>query len=77
MLMNEEQKDKYDFCQKELSALLKRALGERIKAEYFVREDGEERVELTRPDGTVIRSVNVSADSLTALARDVLYFAGR
>ncbi|MBP1535206.1 MAG: hypothetical protein IK999_13950 [Ruminococcus sp.] len=71
-LMTECQKEKYDFCANELTALLSKALREPISAKYFINSYGEEIVSLVNKDGKTIRTVNVHMDSLAALTRDVM-----
>lgn len=72
-ILTDVQKEKYDFCETELSTLISKALSYDIKAFYYVNDYGDELVDLIRrKDGVIIRTVNVSMDSLIALTRDVI-----
>ena len=69
--MTEAQERKADFVKKELTALLSAIDEDCLGAAYWVREDNEEIVTLLFENGAKKR-VNVTADSLAALTRDVL-----
>lgn len=72
-LLDDSQKEKYDFVRTTLSSLLREVLrNDHYRADYYVDEHGFEWVEISFDNEYSIRKVNVSADSLLALARDVL-----
>lgn len=71
-LLTPEQREKYDFTRTILTVLLRTVTGnEHYYAEYYV-DDGGEWVDVTFDNEYRIRKVNVTADSLLALTRDVL-----
>lgn len=70
--MSDVQREKYDFVRTVLTVLLRQALGnEHYYAEYRVEGDIE-WVEITFDNEYMARKINVTADSLLALTRDVL-----
>ena len=71
-LMTDEQKDKYYFCKNCLTEVIRFALNDRLTAEYYTTDSGEEYVDIVNRQGQSVKTVCVTADSLTALARDVL-----
>lgn len=72
-LLDDSQKEKYDFVRTTLSSLLREMLrNDHYRADYYVDEQGGEWVEISFDNEYSIRKVNVSADSLLALTRDVL-----
>ena len=72
-LLDDSQKEKYDFVRTTLSSLLREVLrNDHYRADYYVDEQGDEWVEISFDNEYSIRKVNVSADSLLALTRDVL-----
>jgi hypothetical protein len=71
-LLTPEQREKYDFTRTILTVLLRTVTGnEHCYAEYYV-DSGGEWVDVTFDNEYRIRKVNVTADSLLALTRDVL-----
>ena len=71
-LLTPEQREKYDFTRTILTVLLRTVTGnEHYYAEYYV-DNGGEWVDVTFDNEYRIRKVNVTADSLLALTRDVL-----
>lgn len=71
-LLTPEQREKYDFARTILTVLLRTVTGnEHYYAEYYV-DNGGEWVDVTFDNEYRIRKVNVTADSLLALTRDVL-----
>ena len=69
-----ERTQKSTFCKRELTALLKAIDRDIEKAEYELCDNGEEYVHIlyaTTGGVTTVR-VTVTADSLSALTRDVL-----
>lgn len=68
-ILTDGQKRKYDFCENELSRLLTRAYN--YKAVYYVKNDTE-LVDIINRQGDTVHTVNVTWDSLIALARDVI-----
>lgn len=71
-LLTPEQREKYDFTRAILTVLLRTVTGnEHYYAEYYV-DNGGEWVDVTFDNEYRIRKVNVTADSLLALTRDVL-----
>lgn len=71
-LLTPEQREKYDFTRTMLTVLLRTVTGnEHYYAEYYV-DSGGEWVDVTFDNEYRIRKVNVTADSLLALTRDVL-----
>lgn len=71
-LLTPEQREKYDFTRTILTVLLRAVMGnEHYYAEYYV-DSGGEWVDVTFDNEYRIRKVNVTADSLLALTRDVL-----
>ena len=72
-LLDDSQKEKYDFVRTTLSSLLREVLrNDHYRADYYVDEQGFEWVEISFDNEYSIRKINVSADSLLALTRDVL-----
>lgn len=73
MDMTPEQREKRNFVRTVLTVLLRQVLGnEHYYAEYRVDQNGEEWVEVTFDNEYKVRDINVTADSLLALTRDVL-----
>ena len=70
--MNMECMHKSMFCEKELTALLKAVDSDIEKAEYELCDNGEEYVHILYATTGGVTTVCVTADSLLALARDVL-----
>lgn len=71
-LLTPEQREKYDFTRTILTVLLRTVTGnEHYYAEYYV-DSGGEWVDVTFDNEYRIRKVNVTADSLLELTRDVL-----
>lgn len=71
-IFDPEQREKYDFTRTLLTVLLRTVTGnEHYYAEYYV-DSGGEWVDVTFNNEYRIRKVNVTADSLLALTRDVL-----
>lgn len=60
------------FCRKELTALLKAIDHDIEKAEYELCDNGEEYVHILYATTGGVTTICVTADSLPALARDVL-----
>lgn len=72
-LLTNEQKRKYDLVRTILTNLLREVTGnQHYCAEYYVDMAGREWVDVTFDNEYRIRKVNVTADSLLALTRDVL-----
>ena len=72
-LMNEVQREKYDFTRTTLTNLLRQTLhNDHYRAEYYVTDGGTELVDVTFDEELNVRTINVTADSLLALTRDVL-----
>ena len=71
--MDEVQREKYDFTRTTLTKLLRETLrNDHYRAEYYIDEYGTEWVDVTFDCEYSIRKINVSADSLLAMTRDVL-----
>jgi len=71
-LLTPEQREKYDFTRTILTVLLRTVTGnEHYYAEYYV-DSGGEWVDVTFDNEYRICKVNVTADSLLVLTRDVL-----
>lgn len=63
---------KSEFCERELTALLKAVDRDIEKAEYELCDNGEEYVHILYATTGGATTVCVTADSLLALTRDVL-----
>lgn len=63
---------KSEFCERELTALLKAVDRDIEKAEYELCDNGEEYVHILYATTGGVTTVCVTADSLLALTRDVL-----
>ena len=70
--MSMERIHKSEFCERELTALLKAVDRDIEKAEYELCDSGEEYVHILYATTGGITTVCVTADSLLALTRDVL-----
>lgn len=70
--MNIEQTHKSEFCEKELTALLKVIDHDIEKAKYELCANGEEYVHILYATTGGVTTVCVTADSLLAMTRDVL-----
>ena len=72
-LLDEEQKKKYDYVRTVLTVVLREVLdNDHYMMEYFVDDHSDEWVDITFDNEYIVRKVNVTADSLLALTRDVL-----
>lgn len=65
-------KMKAAFVGSELTALIRKVDKDFDRAEYIARPDGEEFVHIFEPSGRMAIKVCVTADSLSAITRDVL-----
>lgn len=70
--MGMERIHKSEFCERELTALLKAVDRDIEKAEYELCDNGEEYVHILYATTGGATTVCVTADSLLALTRDVL-----
>ena len=70
--MSMERINKSEFCERELTALLKAVDRDIEKAEYELCDNGEEYVHILYATTGGVTTVCVTADSLLALTRDVL-----
>lgn len=70
MLLNADQKRRYDFCTKDLQTFLRSATGRKIRAEYYTAH-GNEYLELCESNAT-IENINITALSLPALAKEAI-----
>lgn len=70
--MGMERIHKSEFCERELTALLKAIDRDIEKAEYELCDNGEEYVHILYATTGGVTTVCVTADSLLALTRDVL-----
>lgn len=70
--MSMERINKSEFCERELTALLKAVDRNIEKAEYELCDNGEEYVHILYATTGGQTTVCVTADSLLALTRDVL-----
>ena len=70
--MSMERIHKSEFCERELTALLRVVDRDIEKAEYELCDNGEEYVHILYATTGGITTVCVTADSLLALTRDVL-----
>ncbi len=70
--MGMERIHKSEFCERELTALLKAVDRDIEKAEYELCDNGEEYVHILYATTGGVTTVCVTADSLLALTRDVL-----
>ncbi len=70
--MSMERIHKSEFCERELTALLKAVDRDIEKAEYELCDNGEEYVHILYATTGGATTVCVTADSLLALTRDVL-----
>lgn len=50
-LMTDEQKDKYDFCKNYLTEVIRFALNDRLTANYYTTDSGEEYVDIVNRQG--------------------------
>ena len=71
-MVSMERMHKSAFCRRELTALLKAVDRDIEKAEYELCDNGEEYVHILCATTGGVITVCVTADSLLALARDVL-----
>ena len=72
-LLDEEQKRKYDYVRTVLTVVLREVLdNDHYMMEHFVDDHSDEWVDITFDNEYIVRKVNVTADSLLALTRDVL-----
>lgn len=72
-LLDEEQKKKYDYVRTVLTVVLREVLGNyHYRAEYYVTDGGAELVDVTFDEELNVRTIDVTADSLLALTKDVL-----
>lgn len=71
-MVSMERMRKSAFCERELTALLKAVDSDIEKAEYELCDNGEEYVHILYATTGGVTTVCVTADSLLALARDVL-----
>ena len=73
IVFSEVQKRKYDYVRTTLTPLLRKVLNnDHYNAEYYVDRHGIEIVEVTFDSECPVRKVDVTADSLLAMTRDVL-----
>ena len=74
--MDKVQEEKYYFCRHELLTLVQAIDKQILRLEYEVDENGQETVYIVRLQsyGECRKAVNVTADSLAAIARDVLKY---
>lgn len=70
--MSMERIHKSEFCERELTALLRAVDRDIEKAEYKLCDNGEEYVHILYATTGGVTTVCVTADSLLALTRDVL-----
>ncbi len=70
--MSMERIHKSEFCERELTALLKAVDRDIEKAEYELCDNGEEYVHILYATTGGVTTVCVTVDSLLALTRDVL-----
>lgn len=71
-MVSMERMRKSAFCRRELTALLKAVDSDIEEAEYELCDNGEEYVHILYATTGGVTTVCVTADSLLALARDVL-----
>ena len=72
-VFTEEQKRKYDYVRTVLTVVLREVLdNDHYRAEYYVTDGGTELVDVTFDEELNVRTIDVTADSLLALTRDVL-----
>lgn len=72
-LLDAAQKEKYDFTRTTLTNLLRQTLhNDHYRADYYIDKYGCEWVDVSFESECSIRKINVSADSLLTLTRDVL-----
>ncbi len=74
--MNETHEQKRNFCNRELLNLVKGIDKDVLRLVYKLHESGEETVIIVwrTSTGEHMKPVNVTGDSLSALARDVLKY---
>ena len=74
--MNKVHEEKDSFCRHELLQLVQAIDKEILRLEYRLHKDGMETVTIVwlTKSGEVYKPINVTADSLLALARDVLKY---
>lgn len=73
ILFTEEQKKKYDYVRTTLTEMLRKILqDERFCADYVVMPNGDEIVAVSFNNKHSVKNIDVTADSLLALTRDVL-----
>lgn len=74
--MNKIHEQKYMFCRHELLMLVQAIDKQVLRLEYEVDEDGQETVYIVwlQSYGEYRKPINVTADSLAAMARDVLKY---
>ena len=72
-LLTEEQKRKYDYVRTTLTEVLRKTLdNDHFYATYVVMPNGDEIVAVSFNNEYSVKNIDVTADSLLALTRDVL-----
>ena len=73
MINSTEYQEKYDYVRTTLTEALRKMMhNEHYRAEYHLYPNGNEIVEISFDNELSIRKVDVTADSLLAITRDVL-----
>lgn len=71
IILDEHQKEKYDFVRITITNLLRQALhNDHYIATYYVNPNGTEWVDVDSE--SVIKKINVTGDSLIAITKDVI-----
>lgn len=73
MVTTNEYQEKYDYVRTTLTEVLRKVMhNEHYRVEYHLYPNGNEIVEISFDNELSIRKIDVTADSLLALTRDVL-----
>ena len=75
MIKPDDYQEKYDFVRTTLTEVLRKVLhNEHFYANYVVMPSGDEIVAVSFDNEYSVKNIDVTADSLLALARDVLKY---
>lgn len=73
MILSNEYQEKYDYVRTTLTEMLRKILqDEHFCADYVVMPNGDEIVAVSFNNKHSVKNIDVTADSLLALTRDVL-----
>ena len=73
IILDEHQKEKYDFVRTTLTNLLRQALhNDHYTATYYVNPNGTEWVDVSFDSEYAIKKINVTGESLIAITKEVV-----